>query len=199
MENYLKSNFRKKKRYNIKRQLRVASVDHKIKFIPSIDKTQVNQALADFFSLHQKRMRQKGEKSSILSEEARNFFSQFTTIGIESGLVDISLLEKNGLSVGAAYNLFDNNKIYYFQSGFDSKYHHLSLGSVMITHLIEEGFKKKQVEFDFLSGDEAYKNSWKTGERAEFEIQLWKPNWKGHVGYSTQLIKSKIKKWLIQK
>lgn len=90
------------------------------------------------------------------------------------GVSQIYLLRFDGKPVAFQYGYLDREKYYDFQNGFDSRLKTYSPGAVLlqliIQHLIAGGVK----EFDFLRGDESYKDLYATCRRCTVNFHVFR-------------------------
>src|SRR5205085_9691870 len=70
-------------------------------------------------------------------------------------------LDVDGETAAALIGFYDNGIVHYFQTGFDPELSHLSIGRVMLGLCVRDCVADPLVrEFDFMGGDNAYKDNW---------------------------------------
>ncbi len=74
----------------------------------------------------------------------------------------MTFLMADGESAAASYGFEYAGRLYWYLSGFASQYAKYSVGSVLIMQLLRNAIDQGLSEFDFLTGDEAYKKNWDT-------------------------------------
>jgi CelD/BcsL family acetyltransferase involved in cellulose biosynthesis len=123
-----------------------------------------------FFKLHKMRWKER----SVLEEGAfvKDFHLRVAKCFEENGWLGLYFLTLNDEPVSALYGFEYGQKLYYYLSGFDTKYSSYSVGNVLMRFLVEECIKRGFREFDMLRGAEAYKNQWTKTYRRNLEIRL---------------------------
>jgi len=197
MDEFLLTRFRRKKRYNLKRQIRIA-LDEQGLVHERVDKqADIERSVADLIALHQKRADEKGIVSKILTDSARSFFQDYCRLALERGCLNLQFLKSNETRVSAVCALEMKDKVFFLQSGIDPEWEKWSVGTVLLTLLIEDAFLGQKVEFDFLKGDEQYKSTWASEARVEFRKVLYRKDWGGRVLYGLHkglsLVKHSVK------
>lgn len=85
----------------------------------------------------------------------------------------------------ASYCLnFDHDeRLLSYQSAFDSHYYRDSLGSHTLLEAVWWGFEHGYREFDFLTGDEDYKNHWTDSARHAWRLYAYRNRWRSRMVY----------------
>ena len=152
-ESYL-DGLHKKQRHEVRRKIRklenetqsfsykyLAEKDEVISFIP---------LFMDLFL-------QNPEKQDFMIGEMDKFFRHLIIAAAESGLVRFGLLEVEGRTVAAVLYFDYQDRIYLYNSGYDSEYHSLSVGLLAKIFCIRDSIERGKQIFDFLKGREIYK------------------------------------------
>lgn len=192
-EDYIKDRLCANKRYNIPRKAKVLFDEKKARFETVADAQSVPGAVKEYFELHLKRSRAKGMKSSLDSETVRRFHMDYAQKAAHGHLLRMYFIRAAGKPVGAAYGFHYRDKLYYYHITFDPDWGKWSPGTVLLKLWLEEARKEGAREFDFLKGDESYKSDWKTGERAEYRLQIFNRTAAGRAAYGWALVKKFLK------
>lgn len=83
-------------------------------------------------------------------------------------------LLQNGQPIAYSLGFLYGRKIYYYSTGYRDSARALSPGTVITQHMVEYAFKQDYREFDFMRGDESYKDLWTHEARHSYEIIFWK-------------------------
>lgn len=147
----------KKQRHEVRRKLRRAqgtgeAVDWYI-VGPEHD---LDSELATFLDLMAASDPQKAD--FLANNQNRQFFETVVPVLYQKGWLQLAFLTVNS-SPAAAYLNFDyGGRILVYNSGLlAQEYGHLSLGIVLLAHLIQYAIETHHTVFDFLQGNEVYK------------------------------------------
>jgi CelD/BcsL family acetyltransferase involved in cellulose biosynthesis len=69
-------------------------------------------------------------------------------------------------------NFVRDGKTYFYNGAYDERQGDLSPGTVLHAAAIEDSIRQGITEYDFLSGDEPYKDRWATGRRDIYHLTL---------------------------
>jgi CelD/BcsL family acetyltransferase involved in cellulose biosynthesis len=128
-----------------------------------------DEAMKLFLKLHEMRWK---EKSVLKETSVKDFHLSVAKCFSDNGWLGLYFLTLNDEPVSAIYGFEYEQKLYYYLAGFDSRYSSYSIGNVLIRFLVEECIKKGFKEFDFMRGEETYKNHWTNTYRRNLEVKL---------------------------
>jgi len=160
-------------RYNLKwSRKKIQEIpENKVKLF--LDEALPVSVMDNIFGLHNKRMEDKGGCGKFKSDS----YKQFHTKLLERipNYTAIGLLESNEKPVAMIYCYHYNNKIYFYQSGFDpdSNLKKYSPVQLLLSYMIEKAISLGCSEFDFLRGEEDYKHRWSNLLRKKEEIAIF--------------------------
>lgn len=132
----------------------------------------VNQIMKTLFELHQKRQRSKKRVGVFAEERMRKFHLDVARCFFERGwlMLDSMLLNNELAAIG--YNFVYANKVYYYLSGHDPLFSDYSVESLRHMSLIRSCINNGLTEYDFLRGNEAYKERWTNSARRNLRFKL---------------------------
>lgn len=140
--------------------------------------------------LHQARWTARGEPGSF----KRPGFTEFHTLAAHAGLRDGTLrmyylLVRDDNLVGDAiagvfYCYRTGERVCYYLSGFDDQLNKYSPGTLLLAHALEQSIAEGAREFDFLQGDEGYKEHWATGSRENCRVLIAGPHLRGRLAFA---------------
>lgn len=132
----------------------------------------------DFFiDLHQRRRTAIGEPGCFASSRFEKFFRDASIELFRAGQVNIYTIFREEKPIVVDYNLFGNGIAYSYQSGMDPDYLNLGPGSLIHVALIEHYQQQGMIAWDFLRGDEEYKQRWKAEKRLTSIWHVAAPHW----------------------
>jgi CelD/BcsL family acetyltransferase involved in cellulose biosynthesis len=178
-ERLVESRFKRKKRYNLLRQQRIA-LEHGFRYVAAQSEAEAAELLGATFHLHDLRARARAIRSTFAGGAVEAFHRRLLPALWPSGRVWLRALRgAEGEIAAAAYAFCDGRKLYYYQTGSAPRHDHLGLGTVLLGLLIQECCERGLEEFDFLQGDEAYKRSWSADRRQLYRLCLCPRNLSG--------------------
>ncbi len=197
--NYFLQQFKRKKRYNLKRERRklLQEPDVRIKTIDGkTDDVELDAGLDELFKLHELRAQKRGILSTFTGREIHAFHRDIIQRFFENGWLRLHFLEKNHYPFAVAYGFVFAGRYSYYQSGMNPEWEHFSPGKVLISEIIKNEFDKGISEFDFLGGENKYKTFWTAEKRQLISFKLYKNNIKGILSYLYRRFREVVKCFL---
>jgi len=152
-ETYLQ-NLDKKQRHEIRRKMRrAAELDVPASLHIVEDAAELDAEIESFLSL----MAQDEAKVRFLTEPMRAQMRQTMRMAFTCGCLNLAFLQF-GEEKAAAYLSFDYlNRVWVYNSGFNTKFFEHSPGWVLLGHMIQWAISNGREALDFMRGDEEYK------------------------------------------
>jgi CelD/BcsL family acetyltransferase involved in cellulose biosynthesis len=172
-EDYLKS-FSAKKRQTLLRKRRILMDREKAIFRTVQCDEEPEKYIQELFELHGERARQKGIKTTFSGEDLYRFHNRVIHYLLRDGKVILAFLYKEFSPLVSYYCIKHNKKVYYFQAGLSYEGEKKSAGTVLFSLILEDAFREKQREFDFLRGSEEYKFFWTKNYRENYSLTVRK-------------------------
>lgn len=147
-------------RANFRRRQRKLQESGNVTMTIATTPMQVEQDFDTLFTLHQKRWTQRDGASAFNNETSRRFHRRVAKALAENGVARIFALKCNDKTVAALYCFLYDNRLMYYQAGFDSDYENQSVGLVLMGMVLQHCCEQGYSEFDFLRGEEEYKFRW---------------------------------------
>lgn len=160
----------KKFRDNLKYYGRRLEREHEVEYRRLREPENLEEAMGEFFRLHQSRWLKKGLPGSFLTRGFRNFHLSVARRFLKNGRLGLYLLKVDGQPVAALYSFRDERRAYYYSGGFDPAWERASAGTLLLYHAIRDAIDGGLQIFDFLRGDESYKHRWT--EKASHNVHL---------------------------
>jgi hypothetical protein len=144
----------KKQRHEVRRKIRkLENETQSFSYQCLAEKDEV----LSFIPLFMELFLQSPEKQNFMTSEMDKFFQHLITAAAETGLARFGLLEVEGRNVAAVLYFDYQDKIYLYNSGYDSEYHSLSVGLLAKIFCVRDSIERGKQIFDFLKGREIYK------------------------------------------
>jgi CelD/BcsL family acetyltransferase involved in cellulose biosynthesis len=170
-EDYLKS-FSPKKRQTLLRKRRILMNREKAVFKTVNCDEEPEKHIQALFALHDERAKQKRIKTTFCGEDIYNFHNKAIRYLLKDGKVILAFLYKEMDPLVSYYCIKYNQKYYYYQAGLSQEGEKKSAGTVLFSLIIENAFKERCKEFDFLRGSEEYKFYWTKNCRKDYSITI---------------------------
>jgi len=81
----------------------------------------------------------------------------------------VTSLRLGGRILAAHTGFFNDREFYYYHAGYDGEMQRYSPGALLLDHLIRGAIKFGLRHFNFMRGDESYKNDWTSTVRPSFQ------------------------------
>ena len=147
----LTTKFRKKVRYEARRLDR----DHEVSFDLCTDPKKLDGEMSELFALHDARF--GATSTGIFQGERAELQRRFAAAALECGWLRLWILRVDGRPAAAYHGIRYAGSEFFFQSGRDPEFDRLSVGSVLLMHVIRDCCQAGVGDFRFLAGDESYK------------------------------------------
>ena len=122
------------------------------------------------------------QRNSIFSSASkRAFFEEIVARFSKRRWLHVGLLEMKNEPVAYRLSFLYQNKYCDYFTGFHRDLARLSPGSVLLTHIMEDCFRRGLREVDFLRGTEGWKSTWTDRYRRQVRIRLYRPGLRGRL------------------
>ncbi|HEX3019490.1 MAG TPA: GNAT family N-acetyltransferase [Chitinispirillaceae bacterium] len=136
------------------------------------DESNVESFLYRLFDLHQARWESRNQKGVLYNDILRTFHKQAASGLIKNELLRIYIMKYNQMSIAVYHALVNKKTVYAYLGGFDPLMEQFSPGALLLFHVVEDSLKRGAQKFDFLRGNEAYKNYWRPVFHFNYRIQI---------------------------
>ncbi len=143
-----------KQRHEVRRKLRRLHEAGKIEYRLLNGGNDLNGSLDKFMRLFSLA---RDEKARFMTLEMESFFRSLAAKMAAAGLLRMGQLDFDGQPVAMVMCFDYNDSIYLYNSGFDGQYDSLSVGLLSKVFCIEESIQQGKKRFEFLKGNEIYK------------------------------------------
>ncbi len=128
--------------------------------------------LDDLFRVHTARWSLSGQPG-VLRDDAVKAFQRASAPGLlECGALKLYRLRMGQRTVAVIYALFARDTVLCYLQGFDPESAYFSPGTVLMFTLMEDAAKQGIRTFDFLRGQESYKQHWRAQAQPTYRIAL---------------------------
>lgn len=152
-EQYI-SSIDKKQRHEIRRKMRRAEeYELPVRWYFAEGGDRLREEVESFLGL----MACDPEKARFLTPAMRTQVHSIAQAAHKGRWLQLAFIEVNGEKAAAYLNFDYQNHIWVYNSGLDFRFSALSLGWVLLGHLLKWANDQKRESFDFMRGDEQYK------------------------------------------
>lgn len=147
-------------RYQIKRNGSLLAEQYGARF-EMIDRAgELPRAIEILIALHRDRRAAVGGTTALAHESVVAFLCATTPLLHERGWLRLCTLVAGGRPLAMLYGLAYRGTFYFYQSGWDMEWAARAPGTVLHGHCIRQACADGLTEYDFLRGDESYKDRW---------------------------------------
>ena len=161
-------------RRNMRRWEKKLKNDFKVNFYIHKDLDTLDKAMKTFFYLHQIKWESEKRVGAFSDPKFRDFHLNVARSFAEKGWLNLCFLTLNDEPVSAIYAFKYRNKMFNYLTGFDPKFSDYRVGHILFLYSIKNSIENGLREFDFMRGDESYKQQWNTLIRNNKEVRAIK-------------------------
>ncbi len=160
-----------KRRWLLRSSLRRLEEDHRVEF-RRCETDSLEQTLAEFFDLHQRRWQSVNVKGIFHDPRMRAFYVDVARKLRDRGWLHFSRLDVDGRMAHGHFAYVYNGRFYASTSARDTSYSSYGVGHLHYMFVVQDAIRLGLREYDFLQGDEAYKSFWAKSARSYQEVTL---------------------------
>jgi len=143
-----------KQRHEVRRKLRRLHEAGRIEYRLSNGENDLNGSLDRFMRLFSLA---RDDKARFMTPEMESFFRSLAAEMAGIGLLRLGQLDFDGRPVAMVMCFDYNDSVYLYNSSFDPQYDSLSVGLLSKVFCIEQSIQQGKKRFEFLKGNEIYK------------------------------------------
>lgn len=140
--------------------------------IEAATQASLSEFLDDLFRLHTSRWSRSGEPGVLHDERVRQFHRACAPLLHSQGILKLHRMRVNGDTVAILYSLWGRDTVFCYLQGFDPVYARLSPGTQLMFTVMREAVDAGMRKFDFLRGQESYKQHWRPHLSPTFRLTL---------------------------
>lgn len=128
--------------------------------------------LDDLFRLHTGRWSRVGQPGVLHDERIKAFHCASAPRLLEREVLRLYRLRAKQRTLAVIYALFERDTAFCYLQGFDPEFAYFSPGTQLMFAVIEAAQQRGIRKFDFLRGEESYKQHWRAQPEPTYRIQL---------------------------
>lgn len=125
---------------------------------------------------HMKSQNRKNRVSIYNDLKFIDFTKSILKEWIKIGKIKLFILTLNNTPLSFAMIFCDNNKYYWWQTGFNTEYANFSPTKFLVSELMKKSFEQKIDEFHFMRGEDDYKTKWTKDYSNNYQFRLYNKN-----------------------
>ncbi|MDF0651027.1 MAG: hypothetical protein CV081_13065 [Nitrospira sp. LK265] len=184
-------------RYKFRKNLRELQKHGTYSFRTTRTVAELEHDLQTLASLHQARWEGRGMSGVFADPRFHRFLTLVSRSALQNEHLRLGLLTVSGKAVAAVYNIAYGNKIYYYQSGFDTTFDRkVAIGTFAHTLCLERAIDEKMQEYDFLlkGSLDSYKDRWTQSVREIADYRVIAPGWPLMVARAESGVRQRIRR-----
>ena len=130
-------------------------------------------AVHDLASIELRSWKARGGNLKVSTKAGREFYRRFCGYLAGRGWLDVWSAEIDDIGIAFVLNIIYRGKCYHYNTCYDENFGHISPGLLLHAEAIADAFGRKLSEYDFLSGDEPYKERWCSDRRGIEHLSLF--------------------------
>jgi CelD/BcsL family acetyltransferase involved in cellulose biosynthesis len=128
--------------------------------------------IEDLFRLHACRWSQVGQAGVLHDPQVRKFHEASAAELIRDGILKIHRLRVKDSTAAVLYSLWDRETVFCYMQGFDPQWSGISPGTLLMFSVMKEATTAGMRRFDFLRGQEPYKQHWRPRPAATYCVAV---------------------------
>ena len=133
---------------------------------------QLEEGLAIFRHLHQKRRRALGERGCFESQCFSSFIDRVSPQLLAAGSLRLAWVEMDGRPAAIEYQLLGSDTVFAYQAGVDPAALEHEPGRLITIATLKQAIAEGRKAMDLLRGDEPYKAHWRAEPNATSELRI---------------------------
>jgi CelD/BcsL family acetyltransferase involved in cellulose biosynthesis len=109
----------------------------------------------------------------VSTPSGQEFYRRFCSYLSRRGSLELWRADIDSVPIAFVLNVVFGGKVYHYNTCYDEKFATLSPGLLLHSEAIADAFERRLTEYDFLSGDEPYKERWCSDRRAIDHLVLF--------------------------
>lgn len=145
------------------------------------DRDELEKLLEELIAFHISRRKSQDSKSMFEDLAVRGFLKEATLKFFEEGILDFSVIRNNGTIAAMHLGFIYQNKFFYYLPVYNEDFQKYSIGRLLLAELIERSFNEGISEFDFMIGEEKYKDDWNPKIEPLYRLNIYPRTMRGIV------------------
>jgi peptidoglycan/xylan/chitin deacetylase (PgdA/CDA1 family) len=166
-----------KPRFRTKLRSGLAFIEGTIRLAPvaCTSEEQLETWLPEFFRLHEKRWKSRGQSGVFQSAAKREFYSKISRAALKAGSLSFHRLAWGERTIAFQYGFLYGNRFLLLQEAYDPAFESLRPGLALRAFLLRDMIAAGMEEYDFLAGVAGHKVEWGASPKRSLKIVAARP------------------------
>jgi len=138
----------------------------------------LDEGWAHLLALHEQRWDAAGG-GAFRDPRSVRLHLQFARAMAQRQQLWLTTLDLDGKPAAAWYGFASGDTVYFYQGGRDPRWERESVGLVLMGIMIQRAIERGYRAFNFLRGDDPYKQQWTSSRRRTGEAVVFRSGWRG--------------------
>ena len=144
------------------------------------DEDRLDEGWGHLLALHGQRWGGAGEGGGAFRDpRSERLQRRFASEMAREQRLWLATLDLDGQPAAAWYGFASGDTVYFYQGGRDPRWERESVGLVLMGMMIQRAIERGYRAFNFLRGDDAYKQQWTSSPRMTRELVVFRSGWGG--------------------
>jgi CelD/BcsL family acetyltransferase involved in cellulose biosynthesis len=130
-------------------------------------------AVDDLAAIERRSWKARDGNLKVSTTTGLEFYRRFCDYLAARGSLDVWCAAIDGAPIAFILNIIYRGKCYHYNTCYDERFGHISPGVLLHADAIADAYQRGLAEYDFLSGDEPYKDRWCSHRRAIEHLALF--------------------------
>ncbi len=130
-------------------------------------------SIDDLAAIEQRSWKARDGNLKVSTATGREFYRRFCDYFAGRGSLEVWTATIDGEPVAFILNIIHGGKCYHYNTCYDEKFGNISPGVLLHAEAIADAYGRGLTEYDFLSGDEPYKERWCSDRRSIEHLTLF--------------------------
>jgi CelD/BcsL family acetyltransferase involved in cellulose biosynthesis len=130
-------------------------------------------AVDDLAAIERRSWKVRDGNLKVSTQTGREFYRRFCRYFSGRGSLEVWSAAIDSVPVAFILNIIYQGKCYHYNTCYDEAFAHISPGVLLHAEAIADAFGRGLTEYDFLSGDEPYKQRWCSNRRGIEHLTLF--------------------------
>lgn len=172
-----------------------------VRFLLTGSEEELRPHLAGLYRMHQEHWTARGYPGSFADERMRRFYLEVSRRLLAAGRLRFWHLEVDGVIRASQFGFTFGGVLHSLQEAYDSGFQLPGvggLGVILRAQVIRHAIEEQQRGYDFLGGDEDFKQRWGTSTRYVRHLRAVVPGPRGRLAWLATVSVRDARSWLIR-